>query len=278
MSSWTITKAATCTESGSQTRKCQTCGYTETAEIAATGHKYTEKVISPTQTEQGYTLHTCSVCGSSYKDNYKDKLPTVIDENTPQIIIENKTASAGSEVKVNVSLKNNPGISSMGLTLEYDKTKLTLKAVNYNSAMGGQSMQPQTMDSPVILNWISPIANYNGDGIYAELVFKVSDKAESGAVPIEITYDSNNVYNLNDENVDFAVKNGTVTVRDYIPGDINNDGVVNNKDFSRLFQYLSGWNVAVNEAALDVNGDGSVNNKDATRLFQYVSGWNVNIY
>ena len=199
-------------------------------------------------------------------------------ENTPQIIVENKTASAGSEVKVNVSLKNNPGISSMGLTLKYDKTKLTLKAVNYNSEMGGQSMQPQTMDSPAILNWISPIANYNGDGIYAELVFKVSDKAESGAVPIEITYDSNNVYNLNDENVDFAVKNGTVTVRDYIPGDINNDGVVNNKDFSRLFQYLSGWNVAVNEAALDVNGDGSVNNKDATRLFQYVSGWSVTIY
>ena len=69
-----------------------------------------------------------------------------------------------------------------------------------------------------------------------------------------------------------------MTVRDYIPGDINNDGVVNNKDFSRLFQYLSGWNVVINEAALDVNGDGSVNNKDATRLFQYVSGWNVNIY
>ena len=199
-------------------------------------------------------------------------------ENTPQIIVENKTASAGSEVKVNVSLKNNPGISSMGLTLKYDKTKLTLKAVNYNSEMDGQSMQPQTMDSPVILNWVSPVADYSGDGTYAELVFKVSDKAKSGTVPIEITYDSNNVYNLNDENIAFEVKNGTVTVSDYIPGDINNDGVVNNKDFSRLFQYLSGWNVVINEAALDVNGDGSVNNKDATRLFQYVSGWNVNIY
>ena len=166
----------------------------------------------------------------------------------------------------------------MGLTLKYDKTKLTLKAVNDNSAMGGQSMQPQTMDSPVILNWVSPVADYSGDGTYAELVFKVLDNAEGGTTPIEITYNSNNIYNLKDENIAFAVKNGTVTVRDYIPGDINNDGVVNNKDFSRLFQYLSGWNVVINEAALDVNGDGSVNNKDATRLFQYVSGWNVNIY
>jgi len=42
--------------------------------IPATGHKYTENVVAPTATAQGYTLHTCSVCGDSYKDNYTDKL------------------------------------------------------------------------------------------------------------------------------------------------------------------------------------------------------------
>ena len=63
----------------------------------------------------------------------------------------------------------------------------------------------------------------------------------------------------------------------HIPGDINNDGAVNNKDLTRLFQYLSDWDVAVNEAALDVNGDGKANNKDLTRLFQYLSDWDVEI-
>ena len=61
-------------------------------------------------------------------------------------------------------------------------------------------------------------------------------------------------------------------------GDINGDTQVNNKDLTRLFQYLSGWGVAVNTAALDVNGDGSANNKDLTRLFQHLSGWKVEIY
>lgn len=61
-------------------------------------------------------------------------------------------------------------------------------------------------------------------------------------------------------------------------GDINSDDKVNNKDLTRLFQYLSGWNVAVNEDVLDVNGDGKVNNKDLTRLFQHLSGWNVEIH
>ena len=64
----------------------------------------------------------------------------------------------------------------------------------------------------------------------------------------------------------------------HITGDINGDGKVNNKDLTRLFQYLSDWDVDANEAALDINGDGKVNNKDLTRLFQFLSDWDVEIY
>ena len=64
----------------------------------------------------------------------------------------------------------------------------------------------------------------------------------------------------------------------HTPGDINDDGKVNNKDLTRLFQYLSDWDVEVNEAALDVNGDSKINNKDLTRLFQYLSDWDVQIF
>ena len=63
----------------------------------------------------------------------------------------------------------------------------------------------------------------------------------------------------------------------HTPGDITGDGLVNNKDLTRLFRYLSGFQVEVNEAALDITGDGLVNNKDLTRLFRYLSGFNVDI-
>lgn len=64
-----VTKQPTCTSTGVRTFTCS-CGSSYTESIPATGHKYTTTVIAPTTTEKGYTLHKCSVCGDSYKDNY----------------------------------------------------------------------------------------------------------------------------------------------------------------------------------------------------------------
>lgn len=42
-------------------------------------HDYSiETVVKPTYTEQGYTLHKCSVCGVEYKDNFVDKLEMTV--------------------------------------------------------------------------------------------------------------------------------------------------------------------------------------------------------
>ena len=58
----------------------------------------------------------------------------------------------------------------------------------------------------------------------------------------------------------------------FMPGDVNGDRSVNNKDVVALFKYASGGENEVNVIALDINGDGSVNNKDVVALFKYVSG------
>ena len=63
-----------------------------------------------------------------------------------------------------------------------------------------------------------------------------------------------------------------------LPGDINGDREVNNKDLTRLAQYLAGRNVSYVEGSLDINGDGAVNNKDLTRLAQHLAGRNVEIH
>ena len=62
-----------------------------------------------------------------------------------------------------------------------------------------------------------------------------------------------------------------------LPGDINGDGVVSNKDVTRLQKYLKGDEVEVMTFNLDTNGDGSVSNKDLTRLQKYLKGDNVEL-
>jgi spore germination protein YaaH len=65
---------------------------------------------------------------------------------------------------------------------------------------------------------------------------------------------------------------------DHIPGDINGDGNLTNKDVTRLQKLLKGVEVEVNAAALDVNGDGKVTNKDLTRLQRFLKTGDVEIH
>ena len=64
-----VTKQSTCTSEGTKTKTCTKCNATVTETIPKTSHKYADTVVAPTCTVDGYTLHKCSVCGTSYKDN-----------------------------------------------------------------------------------------------------------------------------------------------------------------------------------------------------------------
>ena len=70
---------------------------------------------------------------------------------------------------------------------------------------------------------------------------------------------------------------GGIEIVNYIKGDVNGDGKVNNRDAVRLMQYLAGWEVECVVPALDANGDGRVNNRDAVRIMQYLAGWEVEL-
>ena len=63
-----MTKEATCTEAGEETRTCASCNETETRSVAAKGHTLKDTVIAATCTTEGHTLHECTVCGYSYRD------------------------------------------------------------------------------------------------------------------------------------------------------------------------------------------------------------------
>ena len=67
---WTVTKAATCTESGISTRKCSVCGTEETMIVPSLGHSMTATAgKAATCTEAGNSAYwSCSRCGKFFSD------------------------------------------------------------------------------------------------------------------------------------------------------------------------------------------------------------------
>ena len=76
---------------------CSVCGAVleEQQVIPATGHTYTTEVTAPTCKTKGYTTHTCSVCGDSFKDSYVDKT----DEHSFNAVITKQATCTKTGVK-----------------------------------------------------------------------------------------------------------------------------------------------------------------------------------
>ncbi len=60
---------------------------------------------------------------------------------------------------------------------------------------------------------------------------------------------------------------------DFILGDVNSDGRVNDRDSIQLDRYLAEWGNEINISAADFNGDGKVNDRDSISLARTLAGW-----
>ena len=119
--SMTVTIEPTCTRKGEKTYSCKKCSYSYKEEIPMLPHSYSvfvnnnngthskkcaecsyivtencslkSTIVPPTAKKQGYTEHTCSVCGYSYKDAFTDPVPEgeLVDETLVLFNSNNKS-------------------------------------------------------------------------------------------------------------------------------------------------------------------------------------------
>ena len=194
-------------------------------------------------------------------------------EDAMTIQVSTVNAAPGETVQVQISLADNPGISSLKLKVAYDEV-LTLTNVEFDSAFGAYVTAPQPYANPQTLNLISPLADIAANGTYATLTFSVAENAADNTVAVvSLSFDPEDIFNTDYDTIAAQVENGSVKIYTGIPGDIDGDKKVNNKDAIALFRYVADWDVAVDFKALDVNGDNKINNKDAITLFRFVAGW-----
>ncbi len=195
-------------------------------------------------------------------------------ETDSTIIIETEKAQAGDEVMVDITLENNPGITSMKLVVDYDEDMLELVGVTFNKEFGEMTSAFETADanSVLILNWVDGTKDFDtADMTYATLKFKVKDTATEGDLSITASYDPEDVFNMNQQNVAFDITEGKVEVVEVVMGDTNSDGFINNKDVMVLLQYTTNMGTSIDMMASDLNDDGVIDNKDVMILFIMVS-------
>lgn len=71
---WTVEREAGCEYTGTERGECSRCDHYEYREVPAIGHSYYERVIEPTCTSGGYTMHICEHCNQTSIDTETEAL------------------------------------------------------------------------------------------------------------------------------------------------------------------------------------------------------------
>lgn len=257
-------KAPTCEESGNIAYwVCNECGkYFSDADgtqvitleetvLSATGHHFDNGV--------------CTACGAE----------DPAYEKSPVIEVGSCNAYPGDTITIPVSLKNNDGIASIMFTVSYDANCLKYQGASFTEALTGLSNTVAVNDETtgkVTMSWVKGASGeYTGSETIANLKFEVIAVSENTSAQVSLTYDKENVFNESLKNQNFLVKNGTVQIGKYRPGDINGDRTVDVNDALLLLNYVCGLEEEKVVGNPDVNGDGAVNNKDVVILLRYIA-------
>ena len=192
----------------------------------------------------------------------------------PTFAISGITTVTGDTFRVAITTKNNIGI--VGLRLFVDYNSKALEVVSFESADFKSVFFSPEGNNPAVIHWVESLeGNNTTNGTVAYITFKVKDNAALGKYNLTLRYDPEDVFDFDYNNVEFLTQNAVVNVVEYISGDLNRDGEVDNKDLSVMQRYLCNWDIPTDKKAADVNRDGVVNNKDFSILQRYLNGWDV---
>ncbi len=171
-----------------------------------------EAATPPTEpTRDGYTFTGWDKAFDAVSEDLTVRATYALASTEPTIIISEETASAGDTVEITVAIQNNTDVASLVLDLAFDNTALTLTGVTYNTAIGGQTVYPDSLDSPVTLYWVS-LSPATEDFVFVTLTFSVNDAAAAGDYAITLSYEADNVYDSAENNIAFDIINGKITV------------------------------------------------------------------
>ncbi|MCL1809113.1 MAG: dockerin type I domain-containing protein [Clostridiales bacterium] len=145
---------------------------------------------------------------------------TAVADKATAVIVSSGSGKAGEEVTLAVALEENPGVSSYGLTMKYDKDKL-----EYVSAAVGDIIAENFAAVPILENsmtfsaFTTSGASVTGGTVLFTMTFKIKDGTAGGVIEgssLELGYfDMFDGFAISSTEVaKFGVQQGKITVED----------------------------------------------------------------
>lgn len=140
-------------------------------------------------------------------------------EKTMDLSVSSASGHPGETVTVIVALSRNTGFASLKFGVSYDQTKLTLAEVSFSDQVGSYAVAPTPYQTPQTISIISPMSDNTMNGRLASLVFHISENASRGFTPITISYDQDNTFDSNFNDIQLSVSDGGIDIEKNNSGD-----------------------------------------------------------
>ena len=198
---------------------------------------------------------------------------------TPVFSVEETWATTGKTVEVKVTVSNNPGILGGTLVLSWAEELELISAKNGDAFEELNYQKPSRfVHTGTNFVWYGDSVSEVMDGTVLTLTFKVPENLDN-AKKLYVNLSGNSIIDTNKNRIEAIFVSGGIQVINYIPGDVDGDGLVDPLDLIALAQFISdgcitdpdGYNVTLNESAADVNDDGTMDPLDLISIAQYVS-------
>lgn len=182
---------------------------------------------------------------------------------------------AGDTVKVDVSFKNNPGVTGSVIDITYDYTVLELVKVEQGAfVQNGFFAEKSDVEGTVCVDFAA-INALTGEAPICTLTFEVKENAELGDTGLSASSNDTTDGAVNPGQLTVLDGELTLTVVDFLWGDVNDDGVADGIDAVLIMQYAAGtlaYEDLPKPKAGDTNNDTIIDGVDAVLIMQYAAG------
>ena len=306
---WTTDKAAGCTTTGTKSHHCERCdAKTDITEIPAVGHKFGEwKIIrNATSTREGLKQRICAVCKASEEQSipktsggssggygrpvFRDDRPSIngknqswdsicnyisTTDNTTFTVLTNGSAIPENVIRVLAEQKKTcEFVIRDAVSIIVDGSRVNgYGVIDYTSAFGNTTGLRGKLSANIVisadgLTFDVKITPGSIDGEKFVNLYRSNNGVKTFVGAARIGADGSAVISVTGSGELIAM----ICAYSDIPGDADNNGIMNAMDASHLLRFAVGIDSLSNAEMSDVNGDGTVNALDAAAILRKAAG------